>query len=315
MATLDEVCDMGPGNAPGGQFTERGAALVDLSQLTRRARFENRRMPDRKSLAGRAARAAAAALLLCALSPAPAAPPTAAELASLYQARVDRLLQPPAPEVRHYAVLAERALLQAGSVLDRAQYVVLVDRSPRVQALLLFWRAAEGQWTLVGASPVSTGRPGSFDHFETPLGVFDHNPANPDFRAEGTFNENNIRGYGVEGMRVFDFGWQRVPKGWGDRAVIDMRLQMHATDPDALEPRLGTAQSKGCLRIPATLDVLLDHYGVLDEEYDRLLREGQRFWVLQADREPVEDAGRYLVIVDTGRTERPEWSPLPLRAR
>ncbi|MDE2607635.1 MAG: L,D-transpeptidase [Burkholderiales bacterium] len=268
-------------------------------------------MPDRKSLAGRAARAAAALLLLCALSPAPAAPPTPAELAMLYQARVDRRLQPPPPEVRRYAVLAETALRQAGIVLDRAQYVVLVDRSPRVQALLLLWRSAEGQWTLVGASPVSTGRPGSFDHFETPVGVFDHSLVNPDFRAEGTFNENNIRGYGVEGMRVFDFGWQRVPKGWGDHAVIDMRLQMHATDPDTLEPRLGTAQSKGCLRIPATLDVLLDHFGVLDADYDRLLREGHHLWMLPEDREPVADAGRYLVIVDTERTARPAWSPLP----
>ena len=114
-------------------------------------------------------------------------------------------------------------------------------------------------------------------------------PSNPDFRAEGTFNENGIRGYGLRGLRVFDFGWQRVPKGWGDRAVIQMRLQMHATEPDSLEARLGSPQSKGCVRIPTALNRLLDHYGVLDAEYEKLAREGRQFWVLKEDREAVSE--------------------------
>lgn len=49
-----------------------------------------------------------------------------------------------------------------------------------------------------------------------------------------------------------------------------MRLQMHATDPDLLERRLGSAQSKGCIRIPASLNRLIDCYGVLDAEYKRV---------------------------------------------
>lgn len=256
-------------------------------------------------------RAAWAAIAACAAAAAHAAPASPLELAALYRSEVDLRLEVPPEEALRYARLADDAFTQAGVVPRGAQYVAVIDRDPRVQALLLMWRPDEGPWQLVGASPVSTGRPGTFDHFATPTGVFDHGNENPDFRAEGTFNSNGIRGYGEKGMRVFDFGWQRVAKGWGDRQVIDMRLQMHATDPDRLEQRLGTAQSKGCIRIPSTLNRLLDHYGILDAEYERLVREGQKLWVLREDREPAADAGRYLVIVDTQRTERPEWSPLP----
>jgi hypothetical protein len=177
--------------------------------------------------------------------------------------------------------------------------------------LLLFWRSAQGDWVGVGASPVSTGMPGSFDHFETPLGVFEHSAANPDFRAEGTLNASGIRGHGIKGMRVFDFGRQSVPKGWGDGNVIEMRLQMHATDPDVLEQRLGSAQSRGCIRIPASLNRLLDYHGVLDADYERLVREGRDLRVLRDDREPVADAGRHLIVVESVRDDRPDWSPPP----
>ncbi len=259
----------------------------------------------------RRAAAAAASLLLASAALAQPAPSSPAELAAAYRTVVDRRLEVPAAEVRRYAALAEAAFANAAVSPGPDQYVAVVDRNAQVQALLLLWRSAAGEYELVGASPVSTGLPGSFDHFETPLGVFDHTPSNPDFRAEGTVNANGIRGYGARGQRVYDLGWQRVPKGWGDGAPIDMRLQMHATDPDALEPRLGTRQSKGCIRIPATLNRLLDRYGVLDAEYDRLVRLGQHFWVLEDERQPVPGAGRYVVVLDSGRQERPDWSPAP----
>lgn len=109
--------------------------------------------------------------------------------------------------------------------------------------------------------------------------------------------------------------WQQAPKGWSDGAVSQMRLQMqmqmHATDPDLLERRLGSAHSKGCTRIPASLNRLLDHYGLLDADYDRVEREGQKLWVLDAQREPVESPGRYLIIVESARDDRPDWSPAP----
>ena len=233
------------------------------------------------------------------------------EMAAEYRARVNRRLEVPADESRRYAQLTEAALQSAGADVTQAQWLFVVDRNPWVQASLLFWRSSDGEYRLAGASPVSTGRPGAFDHFDTPLGVFPHTPANPDFRAEGTFNENGIRGYGIKGTRVFDFGWQGVPKGWGDGAVIQMRLQVHATDPDALEQRLGSAQSKGCIRIPATLNHFLDHYGVLDAQYESGVLAGQKLWVLKDDREAVADAGSYLVVVDSQRDSRPEWSPAP----
>ncbi|TAM34179.1 MAG: murein L,D-transpeptidase [Burkholderiaceae bacterium] len=234
-----------------------------------------------------------------------------ADMSALYRTQVDRQLDVPAVEVQRYAELATEALVMAGVSLVQPQYLAVVDRDPNTQAFFLFWRSAQGEFQWVGASPVSTGQPGSFDHFQTPLGVFDHTTANPDFRAEGTRNSNGIRGYGAKGMRVYDFGWQRVPKGWGDGAVSDMRLQMHATDPDLLERRLGSAQSKGCIRIPASLNRLLDHYGVLDADYELALRNGRPLWVLDAQREPVPHPGRYLIVVESGRAARPDWAPAP----
>ena len=88
-----------------------------------------------------------------------------------------------------------------------------------------------------------------------------------------------------------------------------MHLQVHATDPDVLEPQLGRARSKGCIRIPATLDVFLDRRGVLDDDYERSAARGENFWVLRPDRPASRWAGRYLVVVDSDRTARPPWSP------
>ena len=168
----------------------------------------------------------------------------------------------------------------------------------------------------MGASPVSTGKPGRFDYFTTPVGVFEHTPENPDFRAEGTKNEHGIMGYGRKGMRVFDFGWQQAKRGWGRGGESPIRLQLHATDPGVLEPRLGGTESKGCIRIPATLNVFLDRRGILDAEYEEAMAAGKNFWVLGKDREVTPWPGRYLVIVDSERKVRPKWAVVkPLSAR
>ena len=240
-----------------------------------------------------------------ALAQEPAAP---VDLASLFARTVDNALVVPAEVQGSYARQASRLLAAAGLVSLPAQVVVVVDSNPRVQALLLFWMAPGATPQLLGASPVSTGRPGRFDYFETPLGVFDHSIANLDFRAEGTKTENGFKGYGEKGLRVFDFGWQLSPKGWGDRRPSTMRLQMHATDPTYLEPRLGSVQSKGCVRIPATLNKFIDHYGLLDADYEQAMRQGARFWVLDPQRQPTPWSGRYLVVLDSGSTQRPPWS-------
>ncbi len=220
-------------------------------------------------------------------------------------------LEVPADARQRYLDGLDAALASAGLGDLPTQTLLLVDRSVHVQAVFVLLRTVEKTWFWLGASPVSTGRVGSFDHFKTPVGVFAHSLDNPDFRSEGTYNQNHIRGYGVRGMRVFDFGWTQAERGWGAGGQSTMRLQMHATDPDTLEPRLGQAESKGCIRIAAMLNVFLDRHGLLDADYEQARARGKPLWVLRADRTPVPWPGRYLVIVDSQATERPAWSPLP----
>ena len=90
-----------------------------------------------------------------------------------------------------------------------------------------------------------------------------------------------------------------------------MRLQMHATDPRVLEPRLGRIASEGCIRIPATLNAFLDVHGVLDADYEAAVADGEKLWILRASRQTIPWPGPNLVIVDSQATERPFWSPLP----
>jgi hypothetical protein len=225
---------------------------------------------------------------------------------------VTRRLKVPAADQRAYGDRLQQTLEQNALGNLSGEYVVLVDRSENVQALFIYFRASPSDnWQMIGASPVATGRPGQFDHFITPLGVFEHTPDNMDFRAEGTMNQNGIRGYGKHDMRIFDLGWAQGERGWGKGGVSQMRFQMHATDPDKLEPILGIRHSKGCVRIPASLNVFLDHYGILDREYEALVAGGRSLWVLHSDRVVTPWAGRYIVVVDSQRKARPAWSPAP----
>ena len=239
------------------------------------------------------------------------APSAAIPLTSEFEQAVAMRLRPPPEVVAFYAMRLGQELDLAGVRLDRPQFVALVDRSPNTQALLIFVSGADAAWRLVGAAPVSTGLPGRYEHFKTPLGVFDHSVAHLDYRAEGTKNKFGIRGYGHKGARVYDFGWVTAARGWGKGTMSAMRLQMHATDADRLEPKLGTAQSKGCIRIPASLNEFIDRYGVLDADYLDKLVKGSRFWVLRNDRTPTPWSGRYLVVVDSMADSRPDWSPSP----
>jgi len=241
-----------------------------------------------------------------------AAADSPADFAPLYAREVAQRLEVPAAEQTAYAATMEQALRGAQIVPSASQYVVLVDRNPNVQAVMLFWRSTTGNAVFIGASPTSTGKPGGFEHFETPICVFNHSIANLDFRAEGTKNERGICGYGAKGMRVYDFGWVLARQTWGKKAESLMRLQMHSTDAHLLEPRLGTAQSKGCIRIPASLNEFIDRYGILDADYEQAMTVGEMFWVLRRDRTPTPWSGRYLVVVDSAREMRPAWSPLPL---
>ncbi|HUK34438.1 MAG TPA: L,D-transpeptidase [Vicinamibacterales bacterium] len=229
-------------------------------------------------------------------------------LAPLFEAQVTRRLNIPEAEQERYAELLTSTLEKDGLAPLAPQYVILVDRSPHVQAAMIFWKSPEGPFYLIGATPVSTGLPGRYEHFVTPLGVYEYVTSHLDFRSQGTPNRFGIRGYGVRGLRIFDFGWVQAPKGWGDRALSRLRLQMHATDPDRLDPRLGTAQSEGCVRTTASFNRFVDRYGILDGDYERAAAKGQRFSVLSPEREPTRWSGRYLVVVDSQREERPAWA-------
>ncbi len=224
---------------------------------------------------------------------------------------VDHRLDVPQADQQRYILLLQQACTADALAGLAGQCLVLVDRSQHVQAAMVLVRTRAAGWYWIGATAVSTGKTGTFEHFLTPLGVFAHTLDNPDFRAEGTFNKNHIRGYGLRGRRVFDFGWQLAERGWGAGGTSRMRLQMHATDPRVLEPRLGRVASEGCIRIPATLNVFLDRHGVLDADYEAAVANGEKLWILRASRQTIPWPGRNMVIVDSQAAERPAWSPLP----
>ena len=253
-------------------------------------------------------------VLLCGLAVANPVDPSAealVEWSGRFAREVDHRLDVPLADQQQYIVLLRQTLTEANLPDPAAQAFLLVDRSPQVQAAFIVLRTQAGGWYWVGATAVSTGKTGTFEHFLTPLGVFAHTLDNPDFRAQGTFNKNHIRGYGLRGMRVFDFGWQVAERGWGAGGTSKMRLQMHATDPRVLEPHLGRVASEGCIRIPATLNVFLDGHGILDADYEQAQAGGKVQWVLKRDRQTIAWPGRYMVIVDSKTIDRPPWSPLP----
>jgi hypothetical protein len=268
--------------------------------------------PLNTSLARRGATLALVALALaCGVNHASAAEGEEAftRLRDQFAQEVDHRLDVPVAAQEQYITLLEKAL-QTAAVTDlTAQSFLLVDRSAQVQAAFVVVRTSSGSWEWIGATAVSTGKTGTFEHFLTPVGVYPHTLDNPDYRAEGTFNKNHIRGYGVRGKRVFDFGWQEAQRGWGSGGISKMRLQMHATDPTVLEPRLGGVASEGCIRIPATLNGFIDRRGILDADYEQAAAGGKRLWVLQSGRQVVAWPGRYMVVVDSESSTRPGWSP------
>lgn len=194
------------------------------------------------------------------------------------------------------AMMADNAIL-----LDQPRLVIIIDRNPAAQDLVLALANPHGNWEVVGTTKVSTGQRGRFDHYITPTGVFLHTDAILGYRAEGTVNENGIRGLGIRGMRVWDFGWHNATKGWrndGERG--DIRLLMHATDPAGLEQRIGRPASQGCVRVPTALNKFLDRHGVLDADYERVAQTDARYRrLLRPDRTPSPFAGNAMIVVDS----------------
>ena len=228
-----------------------------------------------------------------------------AEVEHLRAVLLDEVPQPAArtdATDRAWMALAKAEVGAASFSIDHPQLLVVVDRNPHVQELrILLAQPADRPWLVIGGGKVSTGQTGRHGYFITPTGVFRHTAGILDYRALGTYNENGIRGLGIQGMRVWDFGWETAEKGWatGDQQG-EIRLLMHATDPDYLEQRLGRPASQGCVRVAAAMNRFLDRHGVLDADYERAARDDARFdELLLPGREPTPLAGDALVIVDS----------------
>lgn len=176
--------------------------------------------------------------------------------------------------------------------IERPEFIVLVNRHPNVQHAAIALTNGD-KLAFIGAAKVSTGDLNRAGHFATPLGIFENKREFGNYRAEGTRNSHGIRGYGVKGMRVFDFGWNPSIASWGARHTGDIRLQLHATDPDHLEPRLGKPASKGCVRVPSGFNRFMDEYGVLDQHYTP-----DNAWVLSKKKALSAYDGRYMIVME-----------------
>ena len=225
---------------------------------------------------------------------------TPLDLAGRFEEQVHQKLRLPPDEVRCYAALAEVQLMGQQQLVRAPQYLLVVDSNPEVQAAMVFWRLLPGHLQLVGAAPVSTGCGARPDHFETPQGLFDQSSATAPAPAAAC-RTAAVRPCSRSGLRVYDFGWQRVREPSGARTNVDIHLQARAADEQAA-PLLGRAHSDGCILLPPSLISFLDEFGVLDAG------TGSR----RAERPQLPYAGRYLLVVDSERGERPGWSPAPV---
>lgn len=195
---------------------------------------------------------------------------------------------------------AARTFLSLNEEARRSQYFLYVDRNPGEQiAFVGFFNATDGSVAIIGLDKISSGDEKRKGFFITPTGVFKNSPDIIGYRALGTKNEKGWLGLGVKDSRVWDFGWQKTVK---NGKVKTIRLLLHATDPIFGEKRLGKTDSMGCIRISGKLNRFLDHYGLLDREYEARKNGDKRiFWVLKANREQVIFAGQYLLVGDSAQ--------------
>ncbi|MBB3174537.1 hypothetical protein FHR90_002378 [Endobacter medicaginis] len=219
----------------------------------------------------------------------------------MHQALGTKWLATPTPTAIRVVGAAQAMLRDRGVAIDRREALLIVDRAPSVQRL---WVAIADpdphEWAILGAVRVSTGKPGRKDHYKTPVGVFRLNGDVLGYRALGTKNEHGVRGIGIKGMRVWDFGWQTTQDWRNPDHVTAVRMEMHATDPTLLEYRLGHPDSEGCIRIPTAFNAALDHTGLID----RAFIEGAEYSAADAallpkDRASSPLAGDTLVVFDS----------------
>jgi hypothetical protein len=226
----------------------------------------------------------------------------ASRLRTTLHREVHGLLRLTKAQQSHWISMVRQMLAEQHMEIRRAQLLVAVDRNPHVQAIaLIVAQPSDGPWMVLGGTHVSTGEPNRRGYYITPTGVFVHTDSILDYRAQGTFNENHIRGLGLKGMRVWDFGWQWARKGWlanGESGQI--RLLMHSTDPTYLAHRIGRPASEGCIRVPADMNIFIDRHGVLDVDYQQAAIDDIAFRaILPRNAKPTPLAGDTLVVVDS----------------
>lgn len=243
----------------------------------------------------------------------PPLPSLTAEKAYLEAEKLQKLLKKNVSHARFYSnkqntewiQFAKREIEKSGIPLKRAQILVVVNRNPKVQALcfILAFPKGMGEWMALGGGHVSTGKKGRKLYYITPVGVFMNTTERLGYRALGTKNKFGIRGNGTKGMRVWDFGWQWAEKGWlPGRVKGQIRLEMHATDPVFLEPRLGYSASEGCVRIAADMNRFIDYYGIIDVLYEQAAKQNKRYEaILLKNRQATPIAGDLLVVIDSSK--------------
>lgn len=195
---------------------------------------------------------------------------------------------------------AGQLMLEADS-RDCPEMFVFADRNPDIQLIMLGFYAGQGVVVALGWDQVSTGNPKPVREYHyTPCGAFANTTDNFSYRAKGTKNSRGWRGFGSKGMRVWDFGWQWTVKPIRGRLdPREIRLLMHATDPDLGQPLLGSVQSKGCVRISEKLNRLLDRYCVLDQLYLAELPSARIKAILSKDHFPTGLEGRFMLVADS----------------
>lgn len=216
---------------------------------------------------------------------------TPTEITQAFQREVARRLNVRQDDAALYGAMVEMQLAADHQSLLEPQYLLVIDSNPNVQVALLFWRLLPGVYQLLGAAPVSTGGPVRPDYFETPQGLF---AQSDELQSAGSCERAPVPICRREGGRVFDFGWQRARRASRRGLPMPMRLQARAADHRG-ERQLGTACSNGCVLMPASLLDFIDRYGLLDGDAPHPLPL----------RVPYR--GRYMLVVDSEREDRPDW--------
>lgn len=247
--------------------------------------------------------------------PAAAVSTQAALIAAMLAAEVPHALTLSAGRQDDLIALARAMAVDDNLMIRRPQLVLIVDRAPHGQTLSLALAQPDGPWRILGTRAVSTGKPGRKEHFKTPIGVLLNDGSELGYRAEGTYNQNHIRGLGVKGMRVWDFGWERSEDWRTPGATMLVRVEMHATDPAVLAQRLGSADSEGCIRIPAALNQFLDRHGIIDADIERLAEQDAGYHALLSPHlSPTPLAGDAVIVVDSSEPWAKPYPPVTLAA-